>query len=395
MNFTIFGNITQLTAGIIGLVTVFIILFSLKSNKMINLFLVFLIINASIRMLTRSTFSLNIQHSFDDYSGPYKSILLFVVPLFYLYFKAIVFDNSKILKRDFIHFVFPLVFFIFNLICFKFQLIEINQLRLFNLIICSFISLLYLYYSILMLRTKLWNQELEIHKGHYKLIKNWTIFLAIICVILTFRLVVSLLYEWLKGSDLTGHSMAIIQVTLWLIIFLKILISPEILFGLPKLRRKASTFSVSEITFSNFWKMGTFEFTNEQDKKLKNKVDPRILILIEEIEYLIQNMNYFRNQKITLINLASELNIPTSHIVCLFKYRCDMTFTEYKSVIRIKDAQRLIESGFLGTNTLESLAIKVGFSSYNPFFTAFKKLIGNTPNDYSINSMAKSKQSLI
>jgi YesN/AraC family two-component response regulator len=245
-----------------------------------------------------------------------------------------------------------------------------------------------------MLRTKLWNQELEIHKGHYRLIKNWTIFLAIICTILTLRLVASLLYEWLKGSELTGHSMAIIQVSLWLIIFLKILISPEILFGLPKLREKAHTFSVSEITVSNFWNMSTFEFANEQDKKLKNKVDPRILILIEEIEYLIQNMNYFRNQKITITDMANELSVPASHIVYLFKYHCDLTFTEYKSLIRIKDAQRLIDSGFLGTNTLESLAIEVGFSSYNPFFTAFKKLVGMSPNDYSISLSLKVKQSL-
>lgn len=391
MNFTTFENLVQLIVGLTGILTVSIILFSLKSNKIVNLFLVFLIVFASTRMLTRSTFSLNIQHSFDDFTGPYKSILLLVLPLFYLYFKAIVFDNSKFLKRDFIHFVFPLVFFTFNLIAFKLQLIEINHLRLINLITCSFFAFLYLYKCILILRTKLWNQELEIHKGHYRLIKNWTIFLAIICIILTLRLVASLFYEWLKGSELTGHSMVIIQVSLWLIIFLKILISPEILFGLPKLRKKVQTFSVSEITVSNFWNMDAFEFANEQDKKLKDKVDPRILILIEEIEYLVQNMNYFRNQKITLINLANELSVPTSHIVYVFKYHCNLTFTEYKSVIRIKDAQRLIDSGFLGTNTLESLALEVGFSSYNPFFTAFKKLTDLSPNEYSISIIAKGK----
>ena len=393
MNFTTFENLVQLIVGLIGILTVSIILFSLKSNKIVNLFLVFLIVFASTRMLTRSTFSLNIQHSFDDFTGPYKSILLFVLPLFYLYFKAIVFDNSKFLKRDFIHFVFPLVFFTFNFICFKLQLIEINQLRLLNLIICSFFAFLYLYKCIFMLRTKLWNQELEIHKGHYRLIKNWTLFLAVICVILTIRLTASLFYEWLNGTELTGHSMVIIQVSLWLIIFLKILISPEILFGLPKLRKKAHTFSVSEITVSNFWNMDAFEFANEQDKKLKDKVDPRILILIEEIEYLVQNMNYFRNQKITLINLANELSVPTSHIVYIFKYHCNLTFTEYKSLKRIEDAKTLIESGFLGTNTLESLALEVGFSSYNPFFTAFKKLTGLSPNEYSISTIAKGKQS--
>jgi AraC-like DNA-binding protein len=163
------------------------------------------------------------------------------------------------------------------------------------------------------------------------------------------------------------------------------------LFGLPKLRKKAHTFLVSEITVSNFWNSDAFEIANEQDKKLKDKVDTRILILIEEIEYLAQKMNYFRNQKITLANMANELSVPISHIVYIFKYHCNLTFTEYKTFIKIEDSKKLIESGFLGTNTLESLAIEVGFSSYNPFFTAFKKLTGLSPNEYSISLIAKGK----
>jgi AraC-like DNA-binding protein len=390
MNFSIFENLVQLIVGLIGMLTLSIILFSLKSNKIVNLFLVFLIVFASTRMITRSTFSLNIQHSFDDFRGPYKAILLFVLPLFYLYFKAIVFDNSKFLKRDFIHFVFPLIFSIFNLICYELHLIDIKQLRLLNLLICSFFAFLYLYKSIFILKTKLWNQELEIHKGHYRLIKNWTVFLAVICVILTLRLTASLFYEWLNGSELTGHSMVIIQVSLWLIIFLKILISPEILFGLPMLGKKVQTFSASQITVSNFWKLNCLEVANGQDKKLKEKVDTQILKFIEEIEFLAITRNYFRNQKITITDMSNELGVPTSHLVYIFKYHCQLTFTEYKTFIKIEDAKKLIESGFLTANTLESLATEVGFSSYNPFFTAFKKLVGKSPNDYSM-SIIKNK----
>jgi AraC-like DNA-binding protein len=88
------------------------------------------------------------------------------------------------------------------------------------------------------------------------------------------------------------------------------------------------------------------------------------------------------------------MNIPLSHLIYLFQYHCQLTFTEYKTHIKIEDAKQLIESGFLKTNTLESLAIEVGFSSYNPFFTAFKKRVGMSPNDYSISSMSKSIQSL-
>jgi AraC-like DNA-binding protein len=32
---------------------------------------------------------------------------------------------------------------------------------------------------------------------------------------------------------------------------------------------------------------------------------------------------------------------------------------------------------------LDALAIKVGFSSYNPFFTSFKDVTGSTPQAYN------------
>ncbi len=49
---------------------------------------------------------------------------------------------------------------------------------------------------------------------------------------------------------------------------------------------------------------------------------------------------------------------------------------------RIEDSIHLMEAGYLKTNTLESLAYKTGFSSYNPFFSAFKKVTSFSPQDY-------------
>jgi AraC-like DNA-binding protein len=52
---------------------------------------------------------------------------------------------------------------------------------------------------------------------------------------------------------------------------------------------------------------------------------------------------------------------------------------------RIKDCINLIEEGYLITNTLESLAFKTGFASYNPFYSAFKKATLLSPQDYLKN----------
>ena len=59
-----------------------------------------------------------------------------------------------------------------------------------------------------------------------------------------------------------------------------------------------------------------------------------------------------------------------------------------KTIHKIEDAKSLIDSGYLKTNTLESLAFEIGFSSYSPFFKAFKKYTGDSPNEYVQNLVA-------
>ena len=53
------------------------------------------------------------------------------------------------------------------------------------------------------------------------------------------------------------------------------------------------------------------------------------------------------------------------------------------------DFDTSINTNYLATNTMESLSKEVGFSSYNPFFTCFKDVVGKSPHQYisSINSI--------
>ncbi len=389
MNFALFEYFTLFIVGLIGLVTLSLILFSIKSNKLVNLYLVLLITLASVRMLVRSSYLLGLQEQFSDFTGAYKSILLFSLPFFYLYFKSIISDSKQFNRKDLNHLIFPLVLFVFNFIFLNHDYLSSVFVRFTNLLVCSFFATFYFVKSYQILKNNLWNKQQIIHIEHYKLIRNWTVFLITICGILMLRLIVSLAFESFTSTQLTGKTLTILQVILWLIIFMKILISPEILFGMPQLSVKESN-TISKIKAEiSSWYIGEIDIANQQDRKLKEKVDSKILELIDEIEFLAKEKNFFRNQKITIMDMANELNIPVSHLVYMFKYHSKLTFTEYKTEIKIEDAKQLIEGGFLTINTLESLATEVGFSSYNPFFTAFKKLVGKSPNEYSMSLSKK------
>src|SRR5574343_769185 len=99
MNFILFENFILFITGLIGIVIISLILFSIKSNKLVNLFLVLIIALASFRMIIRSSFLLGLQDNISDFIGPYKSLLLYSLHLFYLYFKAIIYDYRSFQRK--------------------------------------------------------------------------------------------------------------------------------------------------------------------------------------------------------------------------------------------------------------------------------------------------------
>jgi YesN/AraC family two-component response regulator len=169
-----------------------------------------------------------------------------------------------------------------------------------------------------------------------------------------------------------------------------LLVSPEILLGIPSLYKritpssnsKAETTKVEKKNFPH-WKLDVDEVTGPLDERLKEKINDSIEELIDDVETLINEKHFFRNHHITIKEFSNELEVPYTHIIYLFKYHCKLTFTEYKTMKRIEDAKHLIDLGFLKHNTLESLATEVGYASYNPFFTSFKKIVGMSPNDFA------------
>jgi AraC-like DNA-binding protein len=81
-------------------------------------------------------------------------------------------------------------------------------------------------------------------------------------------------------------------------------------------------------------------------------------------------------------DLANYLNIPKSHLIYVFKYHSNISFIDFKKIIRIQKSTLLISEGYLKVNTFESLAAEVGFSTYSAFFKSFKSIIGVSPQEY-------------
>lgn len=162
MNFIQFENFILFITGFVGIVTISLILFSIKTNKLVNLFLVLIIALASFRMIIRSTFLLGLQDNISDFIGPFRSLLLYSLPLFFLYFKAVIYDYRAFQRNDLYHLIFPAGLLVFNLIFLNSHYILKGNMMVLNALICSSYAIFYVVKSYLLLKNELW----EIGRAH-------------------------------------------------------------------------------------------------------------------------------------------------------------------------------------------------------------------------------------
>ena len=383
-----------LLTGIIGVVTLFLLIRYYNSNPFCNLFLVLIISILSFRLSIHGSYHLGLQNVIKADSGVYSILYLILAPCFYLYYKYLIFPKKKYNLKDFKHLLFIAFLFLINSI----ESLDNSFIFYFgsftNLFFVSIFILFYLVIIFRLLSKEIWfKKDLLLNNKHFVLVKNWTIYLYVVNVLNSILLLMSLYTELTNGVNPSGKTLGVFIMFFWLFVFFKILTSPEILFGLPILNSTLLKFNEAvleekevvlelEKEADSFWLLEAEDVKNNQDLKLQANIRLNIISYIKEVDKISVEGLVFRNAKFSQSDIAEVLGVPISHIVYLFKYHSKISFSEYRMQHRIQDAICLIEQGFLNTETLESLAYKTGFASYNPFFIAFKKITSYSPQDY-------------
>jgi len=338
----------------------------------------------SLRFIHKGIYEIYHPYLFETTFYWLNPIFLIAIPSFYLYYKSLLNDNKQFNYKDLFHFIYPLGNILFIVIQKNYVVLKNDTNYFLQFIILTIFIMYYLVLSFQILNRKLWkNNNLQIVADrHYHLIKNWTQFFYFITLLLALRLLFSFYLENSSSHLLTGSSYSIVGVVLWLFIFIKILINPEILYGYPKLEEKLSKHHNAKIVNSTIWQLSILKITNLQDQKLTIGIENKIATYIKDIEDFMISTHPFRDPNFSIKDISTTLSIPTSHLAYIFKYHCTMPFVEFKKYCRIEDAKVLIKDNYLKSNTLESLSNKIGFISYNTFYSAFKKYNKVSPKEY-------------
>lgn len=377
--------ITDLLAiftGFLGYIILFVLRRN-KTNRIVNINLAIIIFVASTRLLLLGIAGIYNNIELENLTNKFNFIFIFLVPVFYLYFKNMIQNQKNYQFKDLYHFVFPILLILEN----RLSIIEIifrSKINFSYVYIFIFYSITYNVLIFYLLRIYIWNKKgsLEVAVKHNQLIRNWSIYFYCTMNLMIIRVFISIFFEIKTNQIVTAQYGLWGGSIVWTIVFTKILTTPEILYGYSYLAKKSREINSVTKNISNWKIVSKVKINNIQDQQLYEKIKETIEKYIHEIDQILTQKNHFRDTEFGLKELALALNIPKSHLKFIFKYYSKISFSDFKKIARIHDALELIENNFLSTNTLESLSKKVGFTSYNPFFTSFKDVVGKSPQEY-------------
>lgn len=102
--------------------------------------------------------------------------------------------------------------------------------------------------------------------------------------------------------------------------------------------------------------------------------------LLQSLTSQFEISKIYRKQELKITDLASLLNTNRTYISNLINQEFGCSFNEYVNRYRISEAKSLIQD--TPNESLEQIAIKVGYGSLSTFFRTFKTQEGMTPSHF-------------
>ena len=332
-------------------------------------------------------------------------------PFAFFYVRSILRDNSKLSKTDYLHFALFVISFIgyvpyfFSSLDHKLLVAQnlysenwdispfhLNKILLHE--IDQVLNVLHTYVYSFSLWYLLWHYKNStkrsiIESKQYKLVRNWLLIFASFLTIITINFTLAMASIWLyddKSVFLNKASVALLFASLvYLGMNLVILFFPHIVYGLPLKLSKSLLIKPIEISPQSFDNADAGYI--DESQRLADKKELQ-LFTDDYIKNIVTTLKSFKEKKLyldaqcKLSQISSEYGIPSHHLTYYFNDIEKISFSDWRNILRIEHAIKLINNGETKDFTLESLSLKCGFASQNTFIRAFKKANGITPSAY-------------
>jgi hypothetical protein len=213
-------NLIVAFSGLMGFLTILIILIRYQTNRITNIYLVIIFSIVSTRMLLIGAFNLENNDFITSLLDKYNNLLIVVIPCSYLYFLNLVKDRKMMDLDNVKHFIIPLLFNGIDFVLDK-KYIDIMRSDFYYYAFFTLYTITYLTLNFNLLNKNIWNRkgDIGIVVKQNQLIKKWSIFLFSMFVINAIRIIIVLYWEINNDSYSFGASFLWISGLFWLVLY--------------------------------------------------------------------------------------------------------------------------------------------------------------------------------
>lgn len=315
-------------------------------------------------------------------------------PLGFLYLRIVLNNENRFTLKDLIHFL-PFVISVIDLLPFYFMPIDqkaelvhlmLNDNRLiymhkdgiFPIGIHYFIRLFQglIYLSLMWRQIYIHNKNDEgFYKSYYLKqfveVKKWLLHLTSMMSLLYIGSVLLVLYVAINKTiivnDITILLSSILMSASMLILAVKLLINPLILYGIPYLSTKPIRKNEVQLQKNS---------AALKEAQLQDLPDWTILH-----QQIINNKIYLQTD-LNIESLAHQLKLSSRVLSFIINYNTSSNFKNYINKLRVTYVIEQLHTNIVKNKTIESIGLDAGFGSRSSFFLAFKFHIGCTPTEY-------------
>jgi AraC-like DNA-binding protein len=395
--------ILSLSGVALGSIACCILLFSNNRHKYANRLLALTLFGLVNILLATFLFVWN--PDFYAYIYRFPSPLLFsIFPAAYLYTRADIHNEKKLVQRDLLHFL-PSVLYLIEMLphyftSYQYRLNIVREIKnhpsefitlneglippYWHIGFLSVQAICYLIITFILFQNvkRLKDRRPEVDRTKlYHWMKLFLYLTSIIAVPMSFTLIstYSFLYENLQPLLLTFTCS-------FVIIKLYLFFQPEILYGIS---RNNVPFLSPSLNLNDHLPENTkqrIEFKQTANRFRESTDESSELSNLENykpvLESYIKSNTPFLKQGYSIYDLSRDTGIPQHHLSALLNRVYQMRFTDYINGLRICYIKQHFGNQEWEKLTLEGIAKHAGFSSRTTFFNAIKKTAGIPPSAF-------------
>ena len=393
-------NWINLFISTLGITAASYLFLSGKDNPYLSKLLAVPILAMSIRNFTLSLLN-NELVDFSVFPVYLFSGFQFIAPAsIYLYHKALINDETHWDKKYIIHFIPGIIVFILTIITpifyqqspIQYQTTHIYDHSIQNLKMIVDAKYLYIAWLVLAFPYLIGTYRVFIRgvwQGrftgiHGKEIGIWVLIQIIPMTLFFSYLGKEIITSLFNNTPVITHFNHLVAKNLYvLMMFIYVVLKPQLLIGLPKLRNTDKLISEPEILAENFSKFpvlleiaGWNDPSKESNPVYDRSNLPKLMMQLQS--YLLTDKE-FNKSDYSIEELSLKTQIPLHHIRFVFRYYNDWGFNGYKNFIRLTRMIELFKLQKHELHTIESLGEMAGFGSHSTMLRCFRKHLGMSP----------------